>query len=81
MACDGVYDVFSNDELAMLLRAQIAEKENITAAAEEILNISLNRGSIDNMTIIVITFGNVFRDNDEETDENEEDVFREDDDK
>ena len=81
MACDGVYDVFSNDELAMLLRAQIAEKENITAAAEEILNISLNRGSIDNMTIIVITFGNVFRDNDEETDENEDDVFREDDDK
>ena len=82
MACDGVYDVFSNDELAMLLRAQIAEKENITAAAEEILNISLNRGSIDNMTIIVITFGNVFRDNEEEQeDENEDDVFREDDDK
>ena len=26
LACDGVYDVFSNDELAMLLRAQIAEK-------------------------------------------------------
>ena len=74
MACDGVYDVFSNDELAMLLRAQIAEKENITAAAEEILNISLNRGSIDNMTIIVITFGNVFRDvEDEEEDEDEAD--------
>ena len=73
MACDGVYDVFSNDELAMLLRAQIAEKENITAAAEEILNISLNRGSIDNMTIIVITFGNVFRDvEDEEEDEEDE---------
>ena len=76
MACDGVYDVFSNDELAMLLRAQIAEKENITAAAEEILNISLNRGSIDNMTIIVITFGNVFRDvedaeDDDDIDDNE----------
>ena len=76
MACDGVYDVFSNDELAMLLRAQIAEKENITAAAEEILNISLNRGSIDNMTIIVITFGNVFRDvedaeDDDDINENE----------
>ena len=34
MACDGVYDVFSNEELTMLLRAQIAEKENITAAVE-----------------------------------------------
>ena len=67
LACDGVYDVFSNDELAMLLRAQIAEKhaecstaENITHAIEDILNISLNRGSIDNMTIIVIVFENVF---------------------
>ena len=74
MACDGVYDVFSNDELAMLLRAQIAEKENITAAAEEILNISLNRGSIDNMTIIVITFGNVFRDVEDEEDEEEDEA-------
>ena len=67
LACDGVYDVFSNDELAMLLRAQIAEKhaecstaENITHAIEDILNISLNRGSIDNMTIIVIVFENIF---------------------
>ena len=34
MACDGVYDVFSNEELTMLLRAQVAEKENITAAVE-----------------------------------------------
>ena len=81
MACDGVYDVFSNDELAMLLRAQIAEKENITAAAEEILNISLNRGSIDNMTIIVITFGNVFRDvedagDDDDINENENWSFK-----
>ena len=34
MACDGVYDVFSNEELTMLLRAQVAEKEKITAAVE-----------------------------------------------
>ena len=36
---------------------------------KEILNISLNRGSIDNMTIIVITFGNVFRDQEESDEE------------
>ena len=60
MACDGVYDVLTNDELAMLLRAKIAEKENIQSAVEDILNVCLNRGSIDNMTIIVITFENVF---------------------
>ena len=71
MACDGVYDVFSNDELAMLLRAKVAERENIKAAVEEILDVSLNRGSIDNMTIIVVTFGNVFRD---DADEDEDDV-------
>jgi len=55
-----VYDVLTNEELTMLLRAKIAEKENISSAVEDILNICLNRGSIDNMTIIVITFENVF---------------------
>jgi len=60
LACDGVYDVLTNEELTMLLRAKIAEKENISSAVEDILNICLNRGSIDNMTIIVITFENVF---------------------
>ena len=52
LACDGVYDVLTNEELTMLLRAKIAEKENIASAVEDILNICLNRGSIDNMTII-----------------------------
>ena len=38
----------------MLLRAKFAEKERVEQTAEEILNICLNRGSIDNMTMIII---------------------------
>ena len=44
----------SNDELTVLLRAKFAEKERVEQTAEEILNICLNRGSIDNMTMIII---------------------------
>ena len=45
---------YSNDELTVLLRAKFAEKERVEQTAEEILNICLNRGSIDNMTMIII---------------------------
>ncbi|CAG5089202.1 Oidioi.mRNA.OKI2018_I69.PAR.g12124.t1.cds [Oikopleura dioica] len=60
MACDGVYDVVSNDELVVLVRSKFAEKESIVETVEEIVDVCLNRGSIDNMTIILIAFETVF---------------------
>jgi len=71
MACDGIYDVLSNDELTVLLRSKFAEHEKVEETAETILNICLNRGSIDNMTMIIIAFENIF-----DGEENAEEVFR-----
>lgn len=62
LACDGIYDVLSNEEVAVLLRSHFAEKERIEQTAEEILDICLNRGSIDNMTMIIIAFESIFED-------------------
>ncbi|CBY14637.1 unnamed protein product [Oikopleura dioica] len=60
MACDGVYDVLSNDELVVLVRSKFAQSESIVDTVEEIVDVCLNRGSIDNMTIILIAFETVF---------------------
>jgi len=62
LACDGIFDVFNNDELTVLLRSKFAEQERIEQTAEELLNICLNRGSIDNMTMIIIAFESIFND-------------------
>lgn len=60
LACDGVFDMFSNNELAQVIRSNFAETEDLSVTAERILDISLNKGSTDNMTIIIIAFNSLF---------------------
>ena len=60
LACDGVFDIFSNNELAQVIRSNFAQTEDLAETVERILTISLNKGSTDNMTLIVIGFNPIF---------------------
>jgi len=54
LACDGIFDVFSNEDLSdfIISRLQISQKyEEITA---EIVDTSLHKGSRDNMSVILV---------------------------
>jgi serine/threonine protein phosphatase PrpC len=56
IACDGLWDVFSNEEAIKEVR-QIIWNEgetDITLVAEEMLDLSLEKGSKDNVSAIII---------------------------
>ena len=52
MGCDGVFDVLMNNELALLAKATFAETESIVDTSAKILDLCLEKGSEDNMTLI-----------------------------
>ena len=52
MGCDGVFDVLMNNELALLVKATFAETESIVETSTKILDLCLEKGSEDNMTLI-----------------------------
>jgi serine/threonine protein phosphatase PrpC len=56
IACDGLWDVFSNDEAIKEVREMIwNEREtDMSLVAEEMLDLSLQKGSKDNVSAIII---------------------------
>ena len=60
VACDGLWDVFSNEEAINEVRDIFAEGESdLTLVAEEILDKSLMKGSRDNVTAIVVKLSSI----------------------
>lgn len=57
VACDGIFDVLTNEECIRQIETLFHEGESdLGLIAEEMLDICLNKGSRDNMTIIVAMF-------------------------
>jgi len=55
IACDGLWDVFSNDDAITAVREMWSEGENDTCLiAEEMLDLSIQKGSTDNISAIVV---------------------------
>lgn len=55
VACDGLWDAFSNQDAVDEVRAIIYEGEtDIALVAEEMLDLALNKGSNDNVSAIII---------------------------
>jgi serine/threonine protein phosphatase PrpC len=56
IACDGLWDVFSNEEAIHEVRQMIWDEgeTDITLVAEEMLDLSLEKGSKDNVSAIII---------------------------
>lgn len=54
LACDGIYDVLTNEELCVLLRSRLAVTEDLRAALNQVLDYCLTKGSRDNMTMVAV---------------------------
>ena len=56
-ACDGVWDVATNEQCSSFIQSLIDDGENdLGLICEEVLDTCLDRNSRDNMTIAVVTF-------------------------
>ncbi|KAE9347323.1 hypothetical protein PF008_g7857 [Phytophthora fragariae] len=57
LACDGIWDVMSNDELCAYIRQLMTNGEtDLKLIAEEILDNCLRAGSRDNMSVVIVKF-------------------------
>lgn len=56
LACDGVWDVMSNEEICDFISARLKLTDNLETVCNEVIDTCLNKGSKDNMSIIIITF-------------------------
>ncbi|XP_002740832.1 protein phosphatase 1B-like [Saccoglossus kowalevskii] len=58
LACDGIWDVMSNDELCEFIRSRLLITDNLEFVCNQVIDTCLSKGSRDNMSIVVITFQN-----------------------
>lgn len=56
LACDGVWDVMSNEEVVSYIHSRLVVHQNLQEVCEELLETCLAKGSRDNMSVILITF-------------------------
>ncbi|KAH7710382.1 phosphatase 2C containing protein [Aphelenchoides avenae] len=56
LACDGIYDVFGDEELVSLVRSRLAVAGDLVAVANQVLDMALAQGSRDNMTLLLVAF-------------------------
>jgi len=56
LACDGVWDVMTNEEVVSYIHSRLLLSEDLKKVCEELLETCLAKGSRDNMSVILITF-------------------------
>jgi len=56
VACDGIYDVMSNEEIVEFLNDRFTREENEGNICNNLLDLCLYKGSRDNMSSIIISF-------------------------
>lgn len=54
LACDGIWDVMSNEELCDFVRDRMQLSDNLETVCNEVLDTCLYKGSRDNMSIVII---------------------------
>jgi serine/threonine protein phosphatase PrpC len=54
LACDGVWDVMSNEELNTFIQHRLAVTGDLTKVCNEVIDNCLYKGSRDNMSIVII---------------------------
>uniref|UniRef100_A0A0K0EL04 PPM-type phosphatase domain-containing protein n=1 Tax=Strongyloides stercoralis TaxID=6248 RepID=A0A0K0EL04_STRER len=55
LACDGIFDVMSNEELVEVVRERLAAEDDLRVVTNQVLDYALSKGSRDNMTLILVT--------------------------
>lgn len=55
LACDGIWDVMSNEELADFIHSRLRLTNDLTQVCNQVVDTCLYKGSRDNMSIILMT--------------------------
>ncbi|KAI4882419.1 hypothetical protein NFI96_021739 [Prochilodus magdalenae] len=56
VACDGVWDAISNEELCGFVRNRLQVCDDLREVCTQVIDLCLYKGSLDNMSIIIICF-------------------------
>jgi protein phosphatase 1B len=56
LACDGVWDVMSNEELCEFVRNRMLLTDDLRVICNQVIDTCLAKGSRDNMSIIIVAF-------------------------
>jgi len=56
MACDGIWDVMSNEDAVKFVRKKLKETTDVSKVCENLIDRCLELGSKDNMSVIVVVF-------------------------
>jgi len=56
LACDGVWDVMTNEDICEFISARMKVCDNLETICNEVIDTCLYKGSRDNMSIIIIAF-------------------------
>lgn len=54
LACDGIFDVLSNDDLASYISSRLKITDDYEKISSDVINTCLHKGSRDNMSVILI---------------------------
>jgi protein phosphatase 1B len=56
LACDGVWDVMTNEDLCDFIRHQLTLYSDVDTICSSIIDTCLHKGSKDNMSVVLVTF-------------------------
>jgi len=56
LATDGLWDIFSNQEAVDFVRSSLLRKKNLDKIAEELVEMGIELGSLDNITVVILQF-------------------------
>ncbi|KAF5900585.1 protein phosphatase 1A-like, partial [Clarias magur] len=56
VACDGVWDAISNEELCAFVHNRLSVCDDLREVCSQVIDLCLYKGSLDNMSIIIICF-------------------------
>jgi len=56
LACDGIWDVMTNEELALFVHHRLQVHEDLKHICNEVIDTCLYKGSRDNMSIVIVCF-------------------------
>lgn len=57
LACDGIWDVMTNEELCDFVRDRMRLTDNLVAICNYVIDTCLSKGSRDNMSVVIVAFG------------------------
>jgi serine/threonine protein phosphatase PrpC len=74
LACDGIYDVMSNDEIISYIRHKLSLTSDLEKICNDLIDLCLNKNSRDNMSVVLITFPNAPKVSSEAIEQEEKDL-------